>query len=120
MAKHMLHGFSRPVEYGTQHHGTFKSLLSAGLMAIFGQACPCSDFLPSPYDRVPDLAAYYFRTHWGYRVAFLATLFLAVPGFHVLEWNFQPIGGYSVMMACGMGALILSGADYQAQGRRRE
>ncbi len=109
MAKHMMHGFFSPVEYGTQHHGTLESLLSAGFMSLFGQSVPVFRLSAVVFmTTFLILAAYYFRTHWGKRVAFLATLFLAVPGFHILEWNYQPIGGYSVMMASGMGVLILA------------
>ena len=109
MARHMLQGQFTPVVYGTEHLGSIESILSAGAMAIAGPSVPV--FRSSAVALMIIfliLSAVYVSRHWGLRVAFLATTFLALPGFHVLEWTFQPIGDYAVMLATGMAILLLA------------
>ena len=88
-------------------------------MAVFGSSVPVvrlSDVTLQAGFLI--LSAFYIQKHWGDRVALIAVLFLAIPGFHVLEWSYQPIGGYSIMMAAGMGAVILAD-DLPDHGKER-
>lgn len=119
MARHILQGQFTPVVYGTEHLGSIESIISAGAMAIAGPSVPV--FRSSAVALMIIfliLSAVYISRHWGLRVAFLATTFLALPGFHVLEWTFQPIGDYAVMLATGVAILLLAERLPQASPKR--
>jgi len=109
MARHLLQGQFSPLLYGTGHLGSLESILSAIPMSVFGQSVPV--FRSSALVLMATfmmVQAIYVARHWGGRAAFLTSLFVALPGFHILEWSFQPIGAYGALLSCGLGVVLLS------------
>jgi hypothetical protein len=119
MARHILQGRFTPAMYGTQYLGSFESILSAAVMGISEEgvfAFRSSTLIL--FFAFFVLQAFYVGRHWGRRVAFLATAFLALAGFHILEWTYQPIGAYGVMMAVGSAILLVWDRLPGSGGRR--
>src|SRR3972149_57788 len=57
------------------------------------------------------LHAVFPARYFGSPVALLSLLFLALPGFHVLEWTYQPVGAYGAMFVIGTLMLLVALPD---------
>ncbi len=112
MARHIMAGEFTPTLYGPAYLGSIESIIAAGLMSMLGPsviAFRMSTLL---------LFALFFVVHaifatryFGYPVAFVSLLFLALPGFHVLEWTYQPVGAYGAMFVIATLLLLITLPD---------
>ncbi len=109
MARHILGGQFSPLLYGTNHIGSLESVLSAIPMSVLGQSVPVfrSSTLLLMVLFMAIQSLYVWR-RWGGRSAFITSLFIALPGFHILEWSFQPIDALGALLSCGLGVILLS------------
>ncbi|HLE04618.1 MAG TPA: hypothetical protein VI729_08435 [Anaerolineales bacterium] len=119
MARHILAGQFTPTLYGPAYLGSIESILAAGFMSLLGPSVMAFRLA------TVLLFAVFFVLHsiftsrnFGQPVAFVSLLFLALPGFHVLNWTYQPIGTYGAMFVLGT-ALMLIGVPEIADPRRR-
>ena len=109
MARHILAGDFTPTLYGPAYLGSIESIISAGFMSILGpsvMAFRMSTLLLFALFFV--LHAVFTARYFGYPVALLSLLFLALPGFHVLEWTYQPVGAYGAMFVIGTLLLLVA------------
>ena len=109
MARHTLAGDFTPTLYGPAYLGSIESIISAGFMSILGpsvMAFRMSTLLLFALFFV--LHAVFTARYFGYPVALLSLLFLALPGFHVLEWTYQPVGAYGAMFVIGTLLLLVA------------
>lgn len=109
MAKDLLAGIYSPTVYGTEHLGSLESILAAPLLRLFGDGVPVL--------RAPAVALFGFfllahvllvKRAWGAPAAFVSSIPLAIPGFYVLAWTYQPIGAYLVLLLAGTMTLLLA------------
>ena len=119
MARHILAGEFTPTLYGPAYLGSIESILAAGFMSFLGPSVMAFRLA------TVLLFAVFFVLHsifasryFGQPVAFVSLLFLALPGFHVLNWTYQPIGTYGAMFVLGT-TLMLIGVPEIADPRRR-
>src|SRR3990170_1179644 len=109
MARHIMAGDFTPTLYGPAYLGSIESILAAGFMSILGpsvMAFRMSTLLLFALFFV--LHAVFTARYFGYPVALLSLLFLALPGFHVLEWTYQPVGAYGAMFVIGTLLLLVA------------
>ena len=112
MARHIMAGDFTPTLYGPAYLGSIESILAAGFMSILGpsvMAFRMSALLLFAVFFV--LHAIFAVRYFGYPVAFVSLLFLALPGFHVLEWTYQPVGAYGAMFVIGTLMLLVALPD---------
>jgi hypothetical protein len=112
MARHILAGEFTPTLYGPAYLGSIESILSAGFMSIFGTSVMA--FRMSAlvlFALFFVLHAIFTSRYFGYPVALVSLLFLSVPGFHVLEWTYQPVGAYGAMFVIGTLMLLVALPD---------
>ena len=109
MAMDIAEGEYVPTVYGTQHLGSIESHIAAVNFKLFGVGV-----LPLRTASLL-LMALFFAAHawyvceaWGSWAALVSLAFVAVPGFHILSWTYQPIGAYAALLAFGTLILILS------------
>jgi hypothetical protein len=109
MARHALAGRLAPYMYGQQYQGTLEPLLAAGLIRLFGDSIFVirlgSVLLFGVFLSLH--AALVYRL-WGFRVALVSLLFLALPGRFILHWTYRPITNFGPMAICGTGMLLLA------------
>jgi hypothetical protein len=107
MARHILAGQFTPTLYGPAYLGSIESIISAGFMSVLGPSVMAFRMSAILLFTAFFVAHGLFTTrYFGYRVAFVSLLFLALPGFHVLEWTYQPIGAYGAMFVIGTLTLL--------------
>lgn len=109
MARHILQGQRPTYMYGQQYLGTLETFLSAGFMWLFGQELIVFRL------SVLLLFAIFLVLHgwltyqmWGFKVALISLLLLALPGRLILLWTFRPISGFGAISVLGTGGLIIA------------
>lgn len=108
MAKHILEGKFTPTLYGTHNLGSAESVLAAAVFRLFGISVVSLRLSPLiMLCAFLGLHAWYVWRVWGRLPSGISTAFLAVPGFHVLSWTYQPIGAYAALLLFGTAALLL-------------
>ena len=109
MARHIQRGEFVPTVYGTEHLGSIESLVAAGSFSLFGESVTAlrvgSVLL---YTVFLILLAILVNRWFGYPVALVSLLMLALPGFHVLSWTYKPIGAYGTLLVLGTAVIFLS------------
>jgi hypothetical protein len=119
MARHILAGNFTPTLYGPAFLGSIESIIAAGFMSVLGptvMAFRMSALLLFAAFFV--LHAIFTTRYFGYPIAFVSLLFLALPGFHVLEWTYQPIGAYGAMFVIGTLLLLVAVPDLSGRQPR--
>jgi len=109
MARHVQRGEFVPTVYGTEHLGSIESVVAAGSFSLFGESVTAlrvgSVLL---YAIFLILLAILVNRWFGYPVALVSLLMLALPGFHVLSWTYKPIGAYGTLLVLGTAMIFLS------------
>jgi hypothetical protein len=108
MARHIVAGEFTFTNYGPPYFGSIESIISAGLISLLGPSV--LSFRLSALLLLAGfltLHAIFTSRHFGYPVAFASLMFLALPGFHVLNWTYQPIGAYEALLTIGTAMLIV-------------
>ena len=109
MARHVQRGEFVPTVYGTEHLGSIESLIAAGSFSLLGESVTTlrggSVLL---YTIFLILLALTVTRWFGYPVALVSLLLLALPGFHVLSWTYKPIGAYGTLLVLGTAMILLS------------
>ncbi len=109
MAMKIAEGEHVPTMYGTRYIGSVESYLAGLNFRLFG-----AGVVPLRAASLSLMAlfffahAWYVNRVWGSSAALVSLAFVALPGFRILSWTFQPIGGYAAMLAFGTLILILS------------
>lgn len=108
MSRSVLAGEWPVVVYGTQHLGSLESILAAGFILLFGDAVPVFRLaVIAIMTLFLGLNALLVWRAFGWHAAAISTLILSLPSFHILSWTFQPIGGYALLLVCGVAALLI-------------
>jgi hypothetical protein len=112
MARHIMAGDFTATLYGPAYLGSIESIIAAGFMSILGPSVMAFRMSALLLFALFFVAHAIFTTrYFGYPVAFVSLLFLGLPGFHVLEWTYQPIGAYGAMFVIGTLLLLLALSD---------
>lgn len=108
MAKHLLRGRYTATVYGTEHLGSLESILAAPFLVLFGDS-PFIFRLPAVglFGLFLIAHGYLVRRMFGSRIAALSLVPLAIPGFQMLAWTYQPIGAYHLLLLLGTLLLVV-------------
>jgi len=114
MARHVQRGEFVPTVYGTEHLGSIESLVAAGSFSLFGESVTTLRVGSVLLYAVFLILLAVLVTRWfGYPVALVSLLMLALPGFHVLSWTYKPIGAYGTLLVLGTAMIFLFQVEHK-------
>ena len=108
MASRLLSGEYTPTVYGTEHLGSLEAILGAFFFQLFGEGV----FQLRMSVTVLIVGFFlanivYIRRNWGDKAALYSTLFLILPGFHILEATHQTSWNAGALLALGTTFLVV-------------
>ncbi|MBI2822979.1 MAG: glycosyltransferase family 39 protein, partial [Acidobacteria bacterium] len=121
MARHILRGELPIFYYGQYYMGTLEAFLAALLFAVFGAEPLVLKIAPLiPFCGFLIVHFFLAQRIAGRRVAFLATLLLAVSPAFLTIWSLKARGGYTILLLLGTSALLIASRMLEQGYRRRD